>query len=62
MFKENSIKKTYWAVVSKIDESKEIRLEDFLLKNNKQNKSYVKSDKNINAKKISFILQTNTHS
>ena len=51
MFKENSIKKTYWAVVYKIDESNEIRLEDFLLKNNKQNKSYVKSDKNIKAKK-----------
>ena len=47
MFKENSIKKTYWAVVYKIDESNEIRLEDFLLKN----KSYVKSDKNIKAKK-----------
>ena len=39
MFKENSIKKTYWAVVNKIDESNEIRLEDFLLKNNKQNQS-----------------------
>ena len=51
MFKENSIKKTYWAVVNKIDESEEVKLEDFLLKNNKQNKSYVKSDKNINAKK-----------
>ena len=36
MFKENSIKKTYWAVVYKIDESNEIRLEDFLLKNNKK--------------------------
>ena len=61
MFKENSIKKTYWAVVSKIKESKEIRLEDFLLKNNKQNKSYVKSDKNIYAKKsVLYYKQIHT--
>ena len=45
MFKENNIKKTYWAVVNKIDEAKEIKLEDFLLKNNRQNKSYVKDEK-----------------
>jgi len=51
MFKENNIKKTYWAVVNKIDEPKEIKLEDFLLKNNKQNKSYVKDEKTKNAKK-----------
>ena len=51
MFKENRIQKTYWAVVNRIDELKEIRLEDFLLKNNKQNKSYVKSDNKTNAKK-----------
>ena len=37
MYKEKNIKKTYWAVVNKIDETKEIKLEDFLLKNNKQN-------------------------
>ena len=51
MFKENNIKKTYWAVVNKINEPKEIKLEDFLLKNNKQNKSYVKDEKTKNAKK-----------
>src|SRR6056300_1520973 len=61
MFKENSIKKTYWAVVNKIDESEEVKLEDFLLKNNKQNKSYVKSDKNINAKKsVLYYKQIHT--
>ena len=50
MFKENSIKKTYWAVVSKIKESKEIRLEDFLLKNKKwpmENKMFNKKIQNI---------------
>ena len=61
MFKENSIKKTYWAVVNKISEKKEIKLEDFLLKNSKQNKSYVKNEKNIKAKKsILYYKQIHT--
>ena len=57
MFKENCIQKTYWAVVNRIDELKEIRLEYYLLKNNKQNKSYFKSDKNINAKKSNLYYK-----
>ena len=61
MFKENNIKKTYWAVVNKIDEAKEIKLENFLLKNKKQNKSYVKDEKNKNAKKsVLYYKQIHT--
>ena len=61
MFKENNIKKTYWAVVNKIDEAKEIKLENFLLKNKKQNKSYVKDEKNKNAKKsVLYYRQIHT--
>ena len=42
LFKKNEIIKTYWAVVKKIDTSKPQILENFLIKNQKQNKSYVR--------------------
>ncbi len=41
MFKENKIKKTYWAVTKKVKSNKVIRLENFLQKNEKLNKSFV---------------------
>ncbi len=44
MFKENEVKKTYWAITKKIESNKIIRLENFLQKNEKQNKSYVTKD------------------
>ena len=44
MFKENKVKKTYWAITKKIESNKIIRLENFLQKNEKQNKSYVTKD------------------
>ena len=44
MFRENEVKKTYWAITKKIESNKIIRLENFLQKNEKQNKSYVTKD------------------
>ena len=44
MFKEKKVKKTYWAITKKIDSNKIIRLENFLKKNEKQNKSFVTTD------------------
>jgi len=44
MFKENEVKKIYWAITKKIESNKIIRLENFLQKNEKQNKSYVTKD------------------
>ena len=41
MFKDNEIKKTYWAVVKSITKKKSDKLENYLIKNQKQNKSYV---------------------
>ena len=32
MFKDNKVKKTYWAITKKINEEKEIKVENFLLK------------------------------
>jgi len=36
MFRENEVKKTYWAITKKIESNKIIRLENFLQKNEKQ--------------------------
>jgi 23S rRNA pseudouridine1911/1915/1917 synthase len=51
MFQKHELKKTYWAVVDKKPEQIEGRLEHFLVKNQKQNKSYPSHAKNPNAKK-----------
>lgn len=42
-FKQRETKKVYWAVVEKLPLKKESVLSDYLLKNEKQNKSYVVS-------------------
>lgn len=44
MFKNKTISKTYWAVTEKDPPKKHDTLIDFLLKNEKQNKSYVKKE------------------
>jgi 23S rRNA pseudouridine1911/1915/1917 synthase len=41
MVKAREIKKTYWAIVDKIPEPASGRLENYLRKNEKQNKSYI---------------------
>lgn len=51
MFKYNEIKKTYWAVVKSITKKKSDKLENYLIKNQKQNKSYVAKVSNTKSKK-----------
>ncbi len=51
MFKKNEINKTYWAIVKLIINKTSGKLEDYLIKNSKQNKSYVTSSLNKKAKK-----------
>ena len=58
MFKNNEIKKTYWAIVKKIPENEERKLENHLLKNQKQNKSYVTNSSNKKAKKAILYYES----
>ncbi len=55
MFQQKDIKKTYWAVVDQKPPKREDRLEHFLRKNAKQNKSYVVKAQTDGAKKA--VLQ-----
>jgi len=57
-FKKNEIKKTYWAIVKSTKKKKYEKLENFLIKNQKQNKSYVTKNVNINAKKAILHFKT----
>lgn len=41
MFKDKEVKKTYWAIVADKPRNDEAVLEDYLVKNERQNKSYV---------------------
>lgn len=50
LFRKNDIKKTYWAVVKSINKKGPKKLENFLIKNQKQNKSYVTENSNKKAK------------
>lgn len=51
LFKKNEIKKTYWAIVKKMENKDTEKLENFLIKNQKKNKSYVTKNSNKYAKK-----------
>tara|TARA_B100001175_G_scaffold64852_1_gene53015 strand:+ start:10 stop:693 length:684 start_codon:yes stop_codon:yes gene_type:complete len=51
LFKKNEIKKTYWAIVKKMENKAPKKLENFLIKNQKKNKSYVTKNSNKYAKK-----------
>ena len=50
-FREKQTKKTYWAVVETKPKNKEGRLEHFLKKNEKQNKSYASDEETQGSKK-----------
>jgi len=50
LFRKNEIKKTYWAVVKSVNKKGPKKLENFLIKNQKQNKSYVTENSNKKAK------------
>lgn len=62
LFQEKNIQKTYWAVVEKAPEKKADCLENFLLKNEKQNKSYVYEKEVSGSKKaiLNYKLLTNS--
>ena len=46
LFRNNQIKKTYWAIVSKVPPKESEILENYLIKNNKLNKSFVSEEEN----------------
>jgi len=50
-FKKNEIKKTYWTIVKSIGGKSSGKLVDYLIKNKKQNKSYVTNSSNKESKK-----------
>ncbi len=51
MFKNGEIKKTYWAIVKKMPPKEEDELIHFLVRNEKQNKSYAYDEEKSNSKK-----------
>lgn len=51
LFKKNDIKKTYWAIVNSMKEKSSDKLVNHLIKNKKQNKSYVTNSSNKESKK-----------
>jgi len=51
LFKKNEIKKTYWAIVNLMEEKVSGKLVNYLIKNKKQNKSYVTNSLNKESKK-----------
>lgn len=50
MFKNKEVKKTYWAIVKNIPEQEEATLKHYLIKNEKQNKSYAYDTEKANSK------------
>lgn len=65
MFKTQEVKKTYWAIVKNRPANPEGRLEHYLVRNEKQNKSYAHDTMVPNAKKAvlkyKLIGQSNTY-
>ena len=53
LFRNNKIKKNYWAIIENKPPHEQGKLENYLLKNQKQNKSYVVEKKR---KASNFIL------
>ena len=51
MFRDKEIKKTYWAIVKNRPQEPEARLEHYLVRNEKQNKSYAYDSEKPNSKK-----------
>jgi 23S rRNA pseudouridine1911/1915/1917 synthase len=66
MFRNQDVKKTYWAIVKEKPANAEGRLEHFLVRNEKQNKSYAHDKMVPNAKEASLtyklIAQTDVYS
>ena len=62
MFKNQEVKKTYWAIVKEKPAQIEGRLEHFLVRNEKQNKSVAHEKMVPNAKKAALSYKTIAHS
>ena len=62
LVKNREIKKTYWAVVEKAPSSEEGKLEGYLKKNEKQNKSYHSFEPKEGYKKAELLYKTLSHS
>lgn len=57
MFKSKNIRKTYWAVTEKAPKNKKGKCVDFLQKNEKQNKSFIKSESTVGAKRAELSYE-----
>lgn len=57
MFREKTIQKKYWAVVGKMPEQEEGKLTNFLIRNSKQNKSFVQRKESKEAKKAELTYR-----
>ena len=62
MFRNQEVKKTYWAIVKDRPEETEGRLEHYLVRNEKQNKSVAHIKMVPNAKKASLSYKLISHS
>ena len=62
MFAEGEVHKTYWAIVKNAPRTSEGTLEHWLVRNEKQNKSYAYDHERPNAKKASLKYRTISHS
>jgi 23S rRNA pseudouridine1911/1915/1917 synthase len=58
MFRSGTINKVYWAIVKKMAEKSEYRLEHYLIRNEKQNKSYAYDTPQKDAKHAVLIYKT----
>ena len=60
LFRNNQIKKTYWAIVSKAPPKESEILENYLIKNNKLNKSFVSEEENAKKGVLKYKLVKST--
>lgn len=62
MFREGTIKKTYWAIVKDVPAEPEAELVHYLVRNEKQNKSYASLTENPGSKKAVLSYKIIAHS
>ena len=62
MFRDGDIKKTYWAIVKNCPQEHEATLTHWLVRNEKQNKSYAYDDEKPNSKKAILHYRLISHS
>ena len=62
MFRDGEVKKTYWAIVKNCPKEEEALLENYLVRNEKQNKSYAYDKEVANSKKAMLHYKLIGHS